>query len=244
LVVTLSESVRTELSLLRGMAAVPMQTLFHPDLCLGKPNRLTPPRPGQPFRLLFLGRIQRYKGLGLLLDAVDLLRAEGFPIEIGVYGAGALDEHRTRLHSIGAEVVNRWLSEAEIGEALGRYHAVALSHIEASQSGVAAAEFGCGVPAIATPVGGLKEQVIDGYTGVLAEQVSAHAFAQAIQRLASSPPLYQQITVNLSMSSSHRSVTAFTEALVRLAVGAQTTDQEARPQGAVPLSVRSKPQAA
>ncbi len=71
---------------------------------------------------------------------------------------------------LGANVVNRWLNEEESPTALSAHHAVVLAHIEASQSGVAASAVGAGAPIISTPVGGLREQVVDGETGLLAER--------------------------------------------------------------------------
>ncbi len=49
---------------------------------------------------------------------------------------------------------------------------------------VVAAAYGAGLPVVATPVGGLAEQVVDGTTGVLARgSTSAADFADAIRRL-------------------------------------------------------------
>jgi hypothetical protein len=84
------------------------------------------------------------------------LRAEGVPVSVGVFGEGALVESAARLDAMGAEVVNRWLTEPEIGTILQRYQALVLSHIEASQSDVAATAFGAGLPVIATPDGPLS----------------------------------------------------------------------------------------
>ena len=88
---------------------------------------------------------------------------------------GASGPSAARLEAIGAEVVNCWLDASEIGPVLARYHAVVLSHTDASQSGVAAAAIGAGVPVVAMPVGGLIEQVVDGVTGLVALRADARA---------------------------------------------------------------------
>jgi glycosyltransferase involved in cell wall biosynthesis len=176
------------------------------------------PQPGAPLRLLFLGRIMPYKGLSLFVDMVECLRRDGFAVEAGVAGEGALGSEAGRLAALRAEVINRWLSEDEIGALLSRYHAVVLSHTEASQSGVAAAAFGSGLPVIATPVGGLIEQVDDGRTGVLAEGVDGKSLARAAKRLVLDPALYSQLQANIAKSRQARSMAAFVEGCAAYAV--------------------------
>lgn len=217
-VVTLSESVRDRL--VRDRLAPPERIipLFHPDLVFDVSAVTRSRTPGSPFRLLFLGRILRYKGLGLFVEAAELLRRRGVPVEIGVFGEGSVSPFERRLAALGAEVVNRWLSEDEIGDALARYDAMALSYVEASQSGVAAAAQGSGVPVVATPVGGLKEQIQDGRTGLLARDVTAAAFADAVERLAGDARLYDGIAATLRETSEERSVRRFTEQLVAVAL--------------------------
>lgn len=204
---------------IEAIGVVPHQkifTLFHPDLNFGSGQGLGPPRLGEPLRLLFFGRIMFYKGLPLFLDMVDELRREGITVEVGVFGEGDLSSYRARLEAMGAEVVNRWLTDTEIGMVLRRYHAIVLSHIEASQSGVAAAAFGAGLPAIATPVGGIIEQVQDGITGVLAARADAAALADATKRLLMEPGLYQQISENLVTLKGERSMARFVEECVNI----------------------------
>jgi glycosyltransferase involved in cell wall biosynthesis len=201
-VVTLSETVQERLIEEGRAPADRIARLFHPDLAYGG-ARAAPPAPGEPFRLLFFGRIMRYKGLGLLVEALETLRGHGPNIELGVYGEGSVAPYAQRLQALGATVVNRWLTEAEVAEILSRHHAVALSHVEASQSGVAAAAFGAGLPVVATPVGGLKEQVMDGVNGVLADDCSPAAFAAALSRLAGNADLYATLRRNLDAGGAH-----------------------------------------
>ena len=131
---------------------------------------------------LFFGRIMAYKGLPLFVQACEQLRAKGLRFRIGVVGEGALDELAPRLADLDAEVVNRWVDLQELPAIFSRYDATVVPSIEASQSGVVAAAHGFGLPVIATPVGGLIEQVADGRTGLLADAVSAEALARAMER--------------------------------------------------------------
>jgi glycosyltransferase involved in cell wall biosynthesis len=77
-------------------------TLFHPDLTYGPPADPLPPSHGAPFRFLFLGRILPYKGLAVLLDALDILKEQGLRVELGVFGEGPLGPSAKRLEAMGA----------------------------------------------------------------------------------------------------------------------------------------------
>lgn len=87
--------------------------------------------------------------------------SNSIPVANGRYGAGNIGDERSRLAALRADVINRWVSDHEVGPLFARYDAVALSHIEASQSGVAATAFGNRMPVVAVPAGGLVEQVVD-----------------------------------------------------------------------------------
>ncbi|MBR0843877.1 glycosyltransferase family 4 protein [Bradyrhizobium liaoningense] len=208
-VLTLSEAVAGRLAASGSVPRAKLVSLFHPDLDFGVRDACPAPRAGDPIRLAFLGRIMPYKGLPLFLDAIDLLRAEGVPVSVGVFGEGALGESAPRLASMGAEVINRWLTEQEIGAILPRYHALVLSHIEASQSGVAATAFGAGLPVVATPAGGLLEQVQDGINGVIATHVGASELRDAVKRLLLDEELFDIVCRNIAASRGRRSMPRF-----------------------------------
>lgn len=225
-ILTLSKSVADQLRVAKGISEERLTVLFHPDFAYAAPAaRHAGPSQGEPFRILFLGRIMPYKGLSLFVDAVERLRERGIAIEPLVYGEGSLGAEGDRLAGLGARVVNRWLSADEIALVLTEAHAVVLSHVEASQSGVAAAAFGAGVPVVATPVGGLVEQVRDGTTGVLARSVDANAIADAIARLIDEPVLYQRIVERLEAERSGRSMAHFLDLAIASTLGIVQTDK-------------------
>ena len=124
---TLSDAVASRLLAQGQVPRDKICTLFHPDLDFAGRHALGPPQPGEPLRLFFFGRIMPYKGLPLFLDMVDQLRENGIAVEVGVFGEGSLGRSAQRLSAMGAEVVNRWLTEAEIGALLPRFHAIVLS---------------------------------------------------------------------------------------------------------------------
>jgi glycosyltransferase involved in cell wall biosynthesis len=161
---------------------------------------------GRPIRLLFFGRIAAYKGLGLLLAAYrDLPPRVQYELEI--IGSGDLSPYRSALAGLGGVAVrNEWVDDEDIAAALARADVVLLPYIEASQSGVAAGALAAGIPVIATPVGGLVEQVLDGVTGVVAAGLQPRDLTAAIVRLSTSPDLYEACSRNgLALAQTHLS---------------------------------------
>lgn len=218
-IVTLSRSVAQSLA---GQGYGNTRTivpLFHPDLSYDSPITPHRLRPGEPLRLLFFGRIMSYKGLDLLAEAVAAALTHGARVSLGVYGSGHIaPDTRALLQKLDAEVENRWIADNEINGIFSRFDAVVCSHVEASQSGVAAAAFGHALPVIAFPTGGIAEQVIEGQTGVLAAAPDVNALADAIARLASTPHLYDNISHHLAATAPQRSMARFLDGLTRAAL--------------------------
>jgi glycosyltransferase involved in cell wall biosynthesis len=213
LIVTLSQAVAQQLFASGRIERERILRLFHPDVTFdGQPAARRYPR--RPLRVLFLGRIMPYKGLPVLVEAMEMLRGAGVAAQLGVVGSGDLGALRPRLEALGAEVINRWVADSEIGPILARYDAMACSHVEASQSGPAAAAFGSGMPVVGMPVGGIAEQVVDGQTGVLARRASAVAFAGALHRLIAEPQLYERISGHLAATAEARSMRRFLHELL------------------------------
>ncbi|MGG5890461.1 glycosyltransferase family 4 protein [Falsiroseomonas sp. HC035] len=179
--VALSDTVAT--SLAARAPGLPLIRMPLPALLAGRaPARTARPTspPGQ-LRLLFFGRLQTYKGLDLLRDAFRILHRAHPGVSLRVVGEGEAGADLAGLPGVHLE--RRWVPEAEIPDLLAAADAVVLPYREASQSGVVPQALAMGVPVVATPVGGLREQVRPGAGGVLAAAVDAEALAEALAGL-------------------------------------------------------------
>lgn len=156
-----------------------------------------PPRrypEGRPFRLLFFGRILPYKGLDLLLEAYGQLRRRyGGRVTLSIAGSGDLAPYAAALAGLeGVAVHNGWIAEEEVGRYLEPADLMVLPYREASQSGVATTAYGAGLPVVATPVGGLAEQVVEGETGLVARAITAGALADCLAVFLDDPAFYER----------------------------------------------------
>lgn len=225
-VITLSRFVANGLVRDHGFSESRISVLFHPDLDY-RTSRRVAPDPERPLRVLFAGRILAYKGIDLLVEAAELLRRQGIRVDLGVCGRGEISASlRRRLAALDARLVNRWLSHEELAQTLCDHDVVVAPHVEASQSGVIAAAFGAGVPVIATPVGGLVEQVVDGVTGLICRAATPDAIAESIGRLAEDRALLAHLIAAVAATRSQRSMQRFFDDICRIAL------EDAPPPGA------------
>lgn len=139
----------------------------------------------EPGAFLFFGRVLAYKGLRYLLDAGDVLRSRGHAFRLIVAGTGSdLENHRKRIASSPwVELIDRYISAAEVPDLFRRAMAVVLPYTDATQSGVGAMALACSRPVIATDVGDVPEVVIDGQTGLIVPPRDEIALADAMQKL-------------------------------------------------------------
>ncbi|MEQ1889483.1 MAG: glycosyltransferase family 4 protein [Alphaproteobacteria bacterium] len=145
---------------------------------------VTQPRTG-PLRLLFFGRILRYKGLERLIEAYGMLRAEGQDISLQITGAGDMSGVIAAVKALpDITVNNRWVPEHKMDGVFSQADVIVLPYLESSQSGVIASAFASGVPAIGTPIGGLPEQITHGVNGLVAADTTSVALASEIRKLA------------------------------------------------------------
>lgn len=215
-IITMSRYVRERL-IERGLAqSERIGAAFLPDFYDEPRAALAPPTMNQPFRLLVIGRLQAYKGLNLLADAMEHLSAARVPVILTLRGEGDPGEAGTRLRALGAQIHAVWQSDQDITDALDTHHLVINSHVEASQSGVVPLALGRGVPVIVTPVGGLPEQVQHGVTGFVARATTGEALAEAIETIVQSPALYQTLVAGVASTRSSRAPPAFLDRLIEI----------------------------
>jgi glycosyltransferase involved in cell wall biosynthesis len=149
-------------------------------------------KPEGPVTLAFFGRIQPYKGVDLLLSAVQMLEETAAGrYQLVIYGEGRLPSDPDPATMSQVEVHNRWVEDAEVSSILRGVDIMVLPYVEASQSGVLALAMAAGVPSVVTPVGGLAEQINGSGAGVVAGSVSAEAVADAVRTLAEDPERYR-----------------------------------------------------
>jgi glycosyltransferase involved in cell wall biosynthesis len=186
--IAVSESTREDL-VRRGLDA---------DLITVIPNGIdvdwftpAPARRAERPTLVFLGRLKAYKRVDLVLDALQLLVADGLDVQLLVAGEGE-EERSIRARAARLGLADRvemlgFLDEDAKRDLLRRawLHVLTSSKEGWGISNLEAAA--CGTPSVVSDAPGLRESVQDGRTGVLVPHGDVKALAAAIGRLLRDP---------------------------------------------------------
>jgi glycosyltransferase involved in cell wall biosynthesis len=136
------------------------------------------PPPASPTVLLF-GRLEQYKGVGVLVDAMSLVWEKRPRVRLVVAGAGDAvrlvpdDDPRISL-------IPTYIPETEVPTLLAQASLVTLPYTQASQSGVGALAIASGVPVIVSDLGALPDLTYD--RSFVVEAGNPRALAESIER--------------------------------------------------------------
>jgi glycosyltransferase involved in cell wall biosynthesis len=143
-----------------------------------------PPIDYEPWAL-FIGRLERYKGLGVLVEAAQQARAR-----VCIAGPGSLRSTLKRaLRTLpdNVELRNRLIADSEAIDLFRRCGVVVLPYLEASQSALVAAAYFFRKPVIVSRAGALPEYVVEGDTGWIVPPHDAPALANALAMALADP---------------------------------------------------------
>jgi glycosyltransferase involved in cell wall biosynthesis len=189
--VTMSEKVLADLRLFTNK---PAQQVVHPlydnfgeavDKATARQHLGIDP---QQKIILFFGFIRKYKGLDLLLEAMQLLRQQHGDIKLLVAGEFYEDAatYQQQIDTLGIrdQLILRtdFIPDSEVRYYLSAADFVIQPYRNATQSGVTPLAYHFEKPMLVTNVGGLPDLVPDGKAGIVAEPEPA-SIAQHIIRL-------------------------------------------------------------
>jgi glycosyltransferase involved in cell wall biosynthesis len=134
-------------------------------------------RPESPTVLLF-GRLERYKGVDVLVEAMRLVWARRDEVKLVVAGAG--EAARLVPDDPRISLIPRYISESDVETLLSEASLVALPYTQASQSGVGLLAIAAGVPVVVSDLGALPDLAVD--PSFVFEAANPLALADTIER--------------------------------------------------------------
>lgn len=150
-----------------------------------------------PPRLVYLGRLKRYKGIEYLLRALALALVEVPALTLDVAGTG---DDRGRLdslaRSLGIAHAVRFLGFVDESTKLLLLRRAVANVFPSPKEGwgiTVMEAAACGTPSIASDAPGLRDSVRDGLTGLLVPHGDPAALSHAIVRVARGPALVERL---------------------------------------------------
>lgn len=132
--------------------------------------------------LLFFGRIDKYKGLNILLQAMEAVILKFPSVKLNIVGNGDLTAYSSQISKLqnNIKIYNRWIKDEEVAGFVSQTRLLVIPYTHATQSGVIPLSYAFSKPVIATDVGCLSEQIVNGKTGILVPEVNSELLAKAI----------------------------------------------------------------
>jgi len=136
---------------------------------------------------LVFGLVRRYKGVDIAIEAARLLQDRpNFRLLVAGEFYEPRDPYDRMIQRLGlagrAILEDRYIPNEEVALYYRAADVLVAPYREASHSGVVQIAVGFGLPVIASDVGGMKDLVSDGETGLLVPAVDAKALADAVRR--------------------------------------------------------------
>jgi phosphatidyl-myo-inositol alpha-mannosyltransferase len=143
--------------------------------------------PGEPLRLLFVGRAEERKGLPILLRAFEALRSAGVDATLTVAGATREEVEPLLMDPAEVEVAGR-VTDEEKWHLLGQADLLCAPSLGGESFGMVLTEaFASGTPVVASDIAGYRDVVRHGVDGELVPAGRAVELGEALHALALDP---------------------------------------------------------
>ncbi len=185
---------------------VPVEKIFHSLQGLtGKAIGQAAMHVSSHLRLVFVGRVSKYKGVHLLLEALHQLPIDA--ISLDIYGPVTEDEYGQDCVKESANMPNvKWkgsLPNTEVINKLSGYDLLCLPSTFSEMSPLVIQEaFAAGLPVLASNVYGNAEQIRHGLNGWLFEFKNATALKEQLQLLINDASLIDEAKMHLPATRS------------------------------------------
>lgn len=166
-----------------------------------QPRRQVNSKPGAPLKVLFVGNLGQHKGIGYLLEAMDLVDGQA---ELTMVG------RRLRPHGKVDAACRRWrwfesLPHGSILDLMQQSDVLVLPSLSDAFGLVVTEGLACGLPAIVTPNTGASEILADGGDGYVVPICRADAIAERLESLHSDRELLAEMSRRAQQTAAQNS---------------------------------------
>lgn len=142
--------------------------------------------------ILFFGRIEKYKGINILIDALKLLN---YKYKCVIVGKGNIDAIcKSSINNDNIIIKNEYISDYDLAKEIANSKVVVLPYLDATGSMTIGLSFCYGKPVIASDVGIFKEYIND--SGIILKENNPEQLAYEIDNLLSNKEKLNQLSTN------------------------------------------------
>ncbi len=145
-------------------------------------TRYTPPENEYGEYVLFFGRIEKYKGVDLLINAYEKSDLPSNGVKLIVAGKGSVNYDDSNLPK-NVVLINRFVENDELAGLIRNCKYVILPYLSATQSGCVMSAFAFNKPILATDVGDLPYTIENGKTGMICKANNRSALCEAMNEM-------------------------------------------------------------
>jgi glycosyltransferase involved in cell wall biosynthesis len=158
--------------------------------------------------VIFVGRLEQAKGVEQLVDSLELLAKHSPPIRLVVIGDGsqrdAMEERARRSGVLDRIVFAGWVAHDQLPSWLRASDALVLPSAHEGLPTVVIEALACGVPVVATPVGDVPRLVHEGTNGLILNERTPQALAEALDRVLAAAWSMHDLAASVSDYSAER----------------------------------------
>jgi glycosyltransferase involved in cell wall biosynthesis len=141
--------------------------------------------------LIFLGWLNRDKGIDVLLNAVALLRESSHKVQLHLYGRGECENEfknlASQLNITDSVIFHGWIKNEDVPKALGTARLFVFPSFKEGMPNSLLQAMACGLPVIGTRIPGISALVTDFQNGILVTPGSISELADAIRYMIEHP---------------------------------------------------------
>lgn len=148
--------------------------------------------------ILFWGRIDRYKGLEYLCEAMDAVH-NSYPLaKLTIAGSGKLYFDYTKYADKPYfNLINRYVSFDELAHLMQSASVIVCPYVDGTQSGGVLTSLAMRKPIIATKIDAMKNVIENGVNGILVPPRDSNKLANAIIELLNNPDMKAKLVSNI-----------------------------------------------
>ncbi len=158
---------------------------------------------GDGVRLLFVGRVSKEKDLDILVQAFRKLKAEKVPVQLSIVGHGPYSDTLAKI--LPEACYTGYLNGTELAKAYASSDIFVFPSTTDTFGNVIIEAQAAGLPVIVSDVGGPRELVTDGVTGLITRALDVAGFTVAVRRLVEDEALRKEMSAAARRSVEDRS---------------------------------------